>query len=361
MNNKSILLITTILASLSASASDKVVNVYNWSDYIDPASIKQFEKKTGIKVNYDVYDSNEILEAKLMAGGSGYDVVVPTGSFLERQAKAGIYTQIDKDNLSNYNNIDKAMASKMALHDPGNKHSVPYTWGTIGLGINTDMVKARLGDVELNSLDLIFNPEVTAKLADCGIAILDSPAEVISVALNYAGLDPNSENADDLKTAKALIKKARPHYKYFNSSRPIADLANGDICVALGYNGDMLQAKSRATEAGQGVKVEYLIPKEGTIAWFDMMAIPADAPHKKEAYAFIDFILKAETGAAISNYVYYAVANEAATQFVNDDVKSNIGIYPVGETKEKLFSQLAHTSRFDRKLTRAWTQIKTGR
>jgi len=361
MKKKSILLITTMLASLAASASDKVVNVYNWSDYIDPAAIKQFEKETGIKVNYDVYDSNEILEAKLMAGGSGYDVVVPTGSFLERQAKAGIYAQIDKNNLSNYNNIDKAMAGKMALHDPGNKHSVPYTWGTIGLGINTDMVKARLGDVELNSLDLIFKPEVAAKLADCGIGILDSPAEVMSIALNYAGLDPNSESDKDLKTTKAMIKKARPHYKYFDSSRLIADLANGDICVALGYNGDMLQANSRASEAGQGVKVEYLIPKEGTIAWFDMMAIPADAPHKKEAYAFINYILKAETGAGISNYVYYAVANEAAAKFVNDDIKSNVGIYPVGVAKENLFPQLAHTSRFDRKLTRAWSMIKTSR
>ncbi len=361
MKKKSILLITTMLASLAASASEKVVNVYNWSDYIDPASIKQFEKETGIKVNYDVYDSNEILEAKLMAGGSGYDVVVPTGSFLERQAKAGIYTKIDKSSLSNYNNIDKAMASKMALHDPDNKHSVPYTWGTIGLGVNPDMVKARLGDIELNSLDLIFKPEVAAKLADCGIGILDSPAEVMSIALNYEGLDPNSESSKDLSAAKSMIKKARPHYKYFDSSRLIADLANGDICVALGYNGDMLQANSRASEAGQGIKVEYLIPKEGTIAWFDMMAVPADAPHKEEAYAFINYILKAETGAAISNYVYYAVANQAATKFVNEDIKSNVGIYPVGETKEKLFSQLAHTSRFDRKLTRAWTQIKTGR
>ena len=315
MKKKSILLITTMLVSMTASASDKVVNVFNWTDYIDPAAVKQFEKETGIKVNYDVYDSNEILEAKLMAGGTGYDVVVPTGSFLERQAKAGIYAQIDRSSLSNYGNIDKAMASKMAFHDPDNKYGVPYTWGTIGLGVNTDMVKARLGDVKLNSLDLIFKPEVAAKLADCGIGIMDSPAEVMSIAMNYSGLDPNSEKGNDLKSTKAMIKQARPHYKYFDSSRLIADLANGDICVALSYNGDMLQAKNRASEAGQGVNLEYFIPKEGTIAWFDMMAIPADAPHKKEAYAFINYILKAETGAGISNYVYYAVANEAAAKF----------------------------------------------
>lgn len=361
MKKKNLLLLTTMLVSMATSASDRVVNVFNWTDYIDPAAVKQFEKETGIKVNYDVYDSNEILEAKLMAGGTGYDVVVPTGSFLERQAKAGIYAQIDKSNLSNYGNIDKAMATKMAFHDPDNKYGVPYTWGTIGLGVNLDMVKARLGDVELNSLDLIFKPEVAAKLADCGIGMMDSPAEVMSIAMNYSGLDPNSENGKDLKATKAMIKESRPHYKYFDSSRLIADLANGDICVALSYNGDMLQAKNRAVEAGQGVKLEYYIPKEGTIAWFDMMAIPADAPHKKEAYAFINYILKAETGAGISNYVYYAVANEAAAEFVNDDIKSNVGIYPVGAAKEKLFPQLAHTSRFDRKLTRAWSMLKTGR
>ncbi|MGB5447114.1 MAG: polyamine ABC transporter substrate-binding protein [Psychromonas sp.] len=361
MKKNSVLVLTTLFASMAASADGKVVNVYNWSDYIDPAAIKQFETETGIKVNYDVYDSNEVLEAKLMAGGSGYDVVVPTGAFLERQVKAGIYAEIDPGKLSNYGNIDKSMASKVALHDPENKHNVPYTWGTIGLGINTEMVKARLGDVDFASLDLIFKPEIAAKLADCGIGMLDSPAEVMSIALNYEGLDPNSEKEDDLKAAQAMVQKARVHYKYFNSGRLIADLANGDICVALGYNGDMLQSQSRAVEAEQGVKVEFLIPKEGTIAWFDLMAIPADAPHKEEAYAFINYILKAETAASISNYVYYAVANEAASEFVNDDVKSNIGIYPVAETKDKLFTQLAHTPRFDRILTRAWSAIKTSK
>jgi len=361
MKVKSITLASALLTSMTAFAAEKVVNVYNWSDYIDPAAVEIFEKQTGIKVNYDVYDSNEILEAKLMSGGSGYDVVVPTGSFLERQAKAGIYSTIDKSKLSNYRNIDPDMAAKMALHDPDNKHGVPYTWGTIGLGINQEMVKKRLGDVDLNSLDLVFNPEVAAKLADCGIGMLDSPAEVMAIALNYAGLDPNSEDGKDLKSATEMLQAARPHYKYFNSGRLIADLANGDICVAIGYNGDMLQAKSRADEAGQGVKVEYIIPKEGTIAWFDMMAIPSDAPHKEEAYQFVNFILSAKTGASIANYVYYAVANTAADEFINDDIKSNPGIYPTGVTKAKLFTQQAHTPRYDRKLTRAWTTIKTGR
>lgn len=361
MKVKSITLATALLTSITALAAEKVVNVYNWSDYIDPEAVKIFEKKTGIKVNYDVYDSNEILEAKLMSGGSGYDVVVPTGSFLERQAQAGIYSAIDKSKLPNYANIDAEMSAKMALHDPGNKFGVPYTWGTIGLGINQEMVKKRLGSADINSLDLVFDPKVAEKLADCGIGMLDSPAEVMAIALNYAGLDPNSEDAKDLKTAQKLLQNARPHYKYFNSGRLIADLANGDICVALGYNGDMLQAQSRADEAGQGVKVEYIIPKEGTLAWFDMMAIPADAPHKEEAYAFVNYILEAKTGASIANYVYYAVANKAADEFINDDIKTNVGIYPTAATKAKLFPQKAHTPRYDRKLTRAWTTIKTAR
>lgn len=363
MKMKSLTIVAALLASVSVSAiaADKVVNVYNWSDYMDPKTIKSFEKETGIKVNYDVYDSNEILEAKLMSGGSGYDVVVPTGAFLERQAKAGVYEVIDPSKLSNYGNIDKEMAAKIALHDPENKHNVPYTWGTVGLGINQEMVKARLGDVEFNSLDLVFKPEVAAKLADCGIGMLDSPAEVMSIALNYVGLDPNSEDAKDLKVATAMVKKARPHYKYFDSGRLIADLANGDICVALGYNGDLLQSQSRAVEAGLGVKVEYLIPKEGTIAWFDLMAIPADAPHKAEAYQFINYILKAESAASIANFVFYAVANKAADEFIIDDIKTNPGIYPTTEAKKTLFTQQSHTSRYDRKLTRAWSGIKTGR
>ena len=347
--------------STSALAEDKVLNVYNWSDYIDPAAVKQFEKETGIKVNYDVYDSNEVLEAKLMSGGSGYDVVVPTGAFLERQVQAGIYSEIDRSKLSNYGNLDTALISKIERHDAGNKHNVPYAWGTIGLGYNEKMVKERLGDMPLDTLDLIFNPEVAAKLADCGIGLLDSPAEVMSIALNYIGLDPNSESKADLKEGTKLLNSVRDSYKYFHSGKYISDLANGEICVALGYNGDILQAQSRAEEAGQGNKIGYVIPKEGTLVWFDLLAIPADAPHKDEAHQFIDYILKAETSAGISNYVYYAVANKAAEPMLNDDVKNNPGIYPSEAVKANLFTQNAHTAKFDRLLTRAWTGIKTGR
>lgn len=348
-------------ASTAVMASEQVVNVYNWSDYIDPAALVAFEKETGIKVNYDVYDTNEVLEAKLLAGGSGYDVVVPTASFLERQVKSGVYAEIDRSQLSNYGNLDTVMTDKVSTHDPDNKHSVPYTWGTIGLGYNVDMVKARLGDIPVDSWDLIFKPEIAAKLEDCGIGLLDSSSEVMAIALNYLGLDPNSEKKADLKKATALISAARPHYKYFHSSKYISDLANGDICVTLAYNGDVLQAQGTAADAGQGVNIAYTVPKEGAPVWFDLMAIPADAPHKAAAYKFINFILRPEIGASISNTVFFAVPNKAATEIVAPEVRNNKAVYPSDETKAVLYSQQAHSAKFDRKLTRAWTNIKTGR
>jgi len=363
MNRKIKGLATAIALSLStaSAAEQQVLNVYNWSDYIEPEAITKFEQETGIKVNYDVYDSNEVLEAKLMSGGSGYDIVVPTGAFLERQVQAGIYAPIDYTQLRNYSNVDMVLAEKVAFHDPGNRHNVPYAWGTIGLGYNEEMVKARLGDMPFDSLDLIFNPEVAAKLEDCGIAVLDSSAEVMAIALNYVGLDASSEKKKDLKKASAMLSAVRPHYKYFHSSKYISDLANGEICVALGYNGDILQAQSRAEEAGQGNKISYAIPREGTVVWFDLMAIPADAPNPEAAHKFIDYILQPEVAAGISNYVYYAVANTASESLLNEDVRTNPGIYPSEKVKEKLFTQTAHTAKYDRQLTRAWTNIKTGR
>lgn len=354
-------LATLLAMTTSVAAQEQVVNVYNWSDYIDPAAIEEFQKTTGIKVNYDVYDSNEVLEAKLMSGRSGYDVVVPTGSFLERHVQAGIYAEVDQSSLSNIGNLDAVLLKQIENHDAGNKHSVPWAWGTIGLGYNVDMLKQRLGDVPFDTLDLVFNPEVAAKVADCGIALLDSPAEVVSIALHYLGLDPNSEDKGDLKKAADLMKSVRSSIKYFHSSKSISDLANGEICVAMGYNGDMLQSKDRAAEAGQGVNVEFSIPSEGTMVWFDLMAIPADAPHKDNAHKFIDFILQPEIAAGISNYVFYAVPNTPAEKLLDAEVKNNQGIYPSDEVKAKLFTQQAHSAKFDRRLNRTWTAIKTNR
>lgn len=349
------------LASPCSFAAENTVNLYNWSDYIDPQALEAFQAEYGIKVNYNVFDSNELLESKLMPGRSGFDVVVPSNSFLERQAKAGVYADIDTTRLKNYGNLDKALLEKVAVNDPGNRYGVPYAWGTIGLGYNAAAVNQRLGDLPKDTLDLVFKPELSAKLKDCGIAILDSPAEIIGIALNYLGLDPNSENKDDLKRAEALLKANAGNYSYFHSSRYIADLASGDVCLALGYNGDVLQAAGRAADAGNGVNVEYAIPREGTLLWFDLMAIPADAEHKDAAYRFIDFILTPQAAASISNYVYYAVPNTQVMPLLADEVKNNPGIYPDEAVKAKLFTQAAHTPKFDRLLTRSWTNVKTGR
>ncbi len=344
-----------------AASAEGELNVYHWSDYVAEDTIEKFEAETGIKVNYDVYDSNEVLEAKMLTGSSGYDVVVPSVEFLARQAQAGVYSEIDKAALSNYGNLDPEIMKVVAVNDPDNTYGVPYMMYTTGLGYNTDMVSERIDEDKIGSWDMVFDPETAAKLADCGIAVLDSPSEIMAPALHYLGLDPNSEDKGDLEKATELMLSVRPHIRYFHSSQYINDLANGDICVAVGYSGDVLQARDRADEAGQGINLTYAIPKEGGQVGFDMMAIPDDAPNPENALKFIDFILQPEIAADISNYVYFANPNTAATEFVADEVKNDPGIYPSDEIRSKLFSIKPHTPRYDRSLTRAWTTIKTGK
>jgi putrescine transport system substrate-binding protein len=354
-------LAAALIASAGARAEEeKVLNVYNWSDYIAEDTISKFEEETGIKVNYDVYDSNEVLEAKLLAGNTGYDIVVPTASFLERQIKAGVYQKLDKAKLKNYGNLDKDILERLVAHDPDNAYSIPYMWGTTGIGYNVKMVEERMPDAPVDSFDMLYKPEVAAKFADCGVTLLDAPSEVFDTSLNYLGFDPNANDADDLKKAEEMLLKVRPYIKYFHSSQNINDLANGDICVALGWSGDMLIARDRADEAEQGVEIAYSIPKEGTIIWFDVMAVPSDAPHPENAHKFLDFIMRPEIVADISNYVYYANANTASTELVDEDVTGDPGIYPPPEVKANLFPDLADTPRFERLRTRAWTRLKTG-
>jgi putrescine transport system substrate-binding protein len=357
------LLASAAIASLlagSAMAQDNVVNIYNWSDYIAEDTIAKFKAETGITVNYDVFDSNETLEAKMLTGSSGYDVVVPSIEFMARQAQAGVFQPIDKAVLTNYGNLDPDILKIVATNDPDNAHGVPYMMFTVGLGYNADKVAERIDAGKIGSWDMLFNPETAAKLADCGIAVLDSPSEMVAAALHYLGLDPNSEDSGDLEKATALMQSIRPHVRYFHSSQYINDLANGEICLAIGYSGDVLQARDRAAEAGQGVKVAYAIPREGSQVGFDMLAIPADAPHAENALKFIDFILRPEVAAAITDQVFYANPNKAATEFVADTVRNDPGIYPSEDVRAKLFSLKPHASRFDRKLTRAWTSVKTG-
>lgn len=349
------------LALTAAAAEEKVLNVYNWSDYIAKDTIANFEKKTGIKVNYDVFDSNEVLEGKLLSGSTGYDIVVPSGSFLERQITAGVFSKLDRSKLSNYGNLDKDLLQRVAGHDPGNEHAIPYLWGTTGIGYNIKKVAKAMPDAPVDSWDMVFNPDVVARFAGCGVSLLDAPTELYANLMNYLGRDPASEKKEDVKLFEQHMLKIRPHIKYFHSSKNINDLANGEICVSMGWSGDMLQARDRAAEAKQGVEVAYIIPKEGALIWFDTLAIPADAPHPNNAHLFLNYLMEPEVAAAVSNHVSYANINNASLAFVNDDVKSDPGIYPSAEVKAKLFPDKAHSPKFTRLLTRAWTKIKTGR
>jgi putrescine transport system substrate-binding protein len=348
-------------APAAANTEEKVVNVYNWSDYIAEDTIANFEKETGIKVNYDMYDGNETLETKLLAGNSGYDVVVPSASFLERQIKAGVYQKLDKSKLPNLKNMDPEVMQRAALHDPGNEYGVDYMWGTTGIGYNPDKIAKVFPNAPVDSWSLVYEPENASKLKKCGIAVLDSPSEITSTVLSYLGKDPNSQSPDDLALVEAKLLKIRPYIRYIHSSQYINDLANGEICVAVGYSGDVLQARDRAAEAKNNVTVKYAVPKEGTIIWFDMMAIPKDAPHPNNAHAWINFMMKPEIVGAISNFVNYANGNKESLPFVNDDVKNDPGIYPPAEVKAKLFPDLAETPEFTRLLTRTWTRFQTGK
>lgn len=342
-------------------AQENVVNVYNWSDYIADDTIAKFEAETGIKVNYDVYDNNEIVDTKLLAGNSGYDIVVPSGSFLQRQVKAGLLLPLDKSKLPNLVNMDPAIMKAATQFDPDNAHSVPYMINTIGLGYNVAKATAALGEgVALDSWDLLFKPELAEKLATCGIAVIDSPSEVMGIALHYLGLDPNSESEEDLAKGEALLTSIKPYVRYFHSSQYIDDLGNGEICLALGYSGDVFIAADAAKQAAQGVEVNYVIPKEGAPTLFDFLAVPVDAPHPENAMKFINFIMEPEIVAAITNYVFYANPNVKALPFVDDEVKNNPGIYPPADVMAKTFVMTAHSPEYEELLTRTWTRIKTG-
>ena len=345
---------------VAGAADEKVLNVYNWSDYIAEDTISNFEERTGIKVNYDVFDSNEVLEAKLLAGNSGYDVVVPTASFMERQIKAGVFGKLDRSKLANYGNLDAAILKRVAAHDPGNEHAIPYMWGTTGFGFDINKVEAALPGAPVDSWRMIFDPEVVSKLAGCGVTVLDAPTEVFANLMAFLGRDPNGESNEDVRLFEEHMMTIRPHVKYFHSSQNINDLANGEICVAMGWSGDMLIARDRAAEAEQGVEIAYTIPREGAVMWFDNLAIPSDAPHPVNAHLFLDYIMEPEVAAAISNYVFYANANSTSLPHVDDEVKTDPGIYPSDAVKANLFPDLADSAKFTRLLTRAWTRVKTG-
>lgn len=344
----------------AGAQEEKILHVFNWSDYIAEDSVPNFEKQSGIKVTYDVFDSNDVLETRLLAGNSGFDLVVPSASFLERQIKAGVFQKLDKSQLPNLKNMDPDIMNRVGLHDPNNEYAIPYLWGTTGIGYNEDKIKKILGDVKPDSWNYIYDPKLVAKFKDCGLSLLDAPDEILKTVLAWMGRDPNSQKEEDLKAAEAKLMPIRPFVRKIHSSQYIDDLANGDLCIAVGWSGDILQARDRADEAGQGVKIKYAIPKEGTILWFDMLAIPADAKHPKNAHAFINYLMDPQVAANNSNFVNYANGNGASLSMVKDDVKNDPGIYPTPEVKAKLFPSLAYGEDFQRLMNRMWTKFQTG-
>jgi putrescine transport system substrate-binding protein len=346
--------------AVSAQAAP-TVHIYNWSDYIGQNTLADFEKASGIKPVYDVFDSNETLEGKLLAGHTGYDVVVPSNHFLGKQIKAGAFQKLDKSQLSNLSNLDPVLLKRLEKNDPGNQYAVPYLWGTNGIGYNVEKVKAALGVDQIDSWAVLFEPENIKKLSSCGVAFLDSADEMLPAMLNYMGLSPNSQNPEDYKKAEAKLLAIRPYVTYFNSSKYISDLANGEICVAAGFSGDVFQAKARAAEAGKGIDIAYVIPKEGGNLWFDMLAIPRDAGNVKEAHAFINYLLKPDVIAQVSDAVGYANPNPKAGELMDQAVRTDPAVYPPQEIVDKLYVNSELPPKIQRLMTRSWTKVKTGK
>ncbi len=339
----------------------ETLRIYNWSDYIDPALIKQFETESGVKVQYDTFDSNEVLETKVLTGGTGYDIVAPSNHNVPRYITAKALQPLDFAKLPGRTNLWPELMARMEPFDPGGKYTIPYMWGTMGIGYNKAEIAKRLPGVKIDSWDVVFKPENLAKLKDCGVYFLDASEDMYAVTLNYLGKDPNSKAVADYEAATDLLLKLRPSVTKFHSSEYINALANGDACVAVGYSGDILQAADRAKEAKNGVEVGYAIPKEGSQVWFDVFAIPADAPHPDAAYKFLDFMLRPEIIAKASNHTEYANANAAATKLVDPELRDNPNVYPTPEVFGRLFVTTTKDQGLLRDVNRLWTKVMNGR
>lgn len=349
------------VAAAPPPAEDKVLNVLNWSDYIAPDTIEKFERETGIKVNYDVFDSNEVLETKLLTGRTGYDVVVPTDYFLERQAKQGILLPLDKAKLPNLKNLDPFVMQQLQGADPGNRYGVPYAGVITGIGYNVAKLKKLLGDVPVDSWAIVFDPKYAARLKDCGFTTLDGQSENFVSARIWLGLDPESERLEDLNAAETVLLKVRPFLRYFHSSQYINDLANGETCISLAWSGDVLQARDRARDAGKGVEIAFAVPKEGALRAFDMLAMPADAPHPDNAHRFLDYILRADVSADITKFRRFPSANLAAEKLADPELHADPIVFPPPDTVARLKTHRAETLTYTRYANRAWTRIRTGR
>jgi len=351
-----------VLISAPAKAEDRVVNFYNWSNYMAPDVLEAFTKETGIKVVYDTFDANETLETRLMAGKSGYDVVVPTAYFLQRQITARIFQKLDKSKLPNLANAWPVVTQRLATYDPGNLYAANYMWGTTGIGYNVKMVQKILGpDARIDSWDIIFKPENLAKFKDCGVHMLDSADDIFPAALGYLGLDPNSTKQADLEKAADLVSKVRPYVRKFHSSEYLSALATGEICLVVGWSGDVMQARSRAAEAKSDVEIGYTIPKEGAQMFFDNLAIPADAQHVAEAYELINYLYRPDVAAKNSDFLSYANGNLASQKLIDPKILGDKNIYPDDATLAKLFVITARDPATQRIINRLWTRVKTGR
>ena len=353
--------LTVVLAAASTAAlADETVNISNWNSYIAPDTLTNFTQATGIKTTYDIHDSNEVLESKLMTGNTGYDVVSPSNHFLSRLIKAGAIQKLDKSQLPNWKNLDPVLMQKLEVNDPGNQYGFPYMWGTAGIGYNVEKIKAIFGNTDVTrSWKMLFDEENIKKLSQCGVAFIDNPTQVLPITLNYLGLPPHSHEPADYKKAEQALLKIRPYIQYFHASKYISDLANGNVCVVIGFNGDIVQAAASAREAKNGIDIAYSIPDEGTTLWFDMMVMPKSAPHEKNAYAYMNYLLDPKVIANISNSIHYANPNAAAAEFLNPDVKEDSAIYPPKSVMEKLFTVEELPAAIARLSTRLWTKLKT--
>jgi putrescine transport system substrate-binding protein len=341
------------------AADTQVVNLYTWSDYLAPDTLANFEKQTGIKVHVSYFDTNETLEARIMTGNSGYDVVVPTAPYMQRQILSGAYLPLDKAALPNLANLDPTLMARVAQNDPGNAHSIIYAWGTVGIGYNETQVADALPEGHPDSWRLVFDPAVASRLARCGISLIDDPAGIVRLVLKYLGRDTDKPSTQDLAAAEAALLAIRPFVRTIDSVSNIEAIANGDICIAVAYNGDFVQARKRALEAGNGIKVDFLIPAEGALLWFDMLAIPRNAPHAANAHRFINYMLEPRVIADISNFTGFANANSAALPLLDQGIAANPTVYPTEDQRRRLFVQTMDSPDQSRAITRLWQKFKT--
>lgn len=358
-----VLLLALVLLPAAPAAAQQELNVYNWTDYIDPHVLEGFQQETGIRIRYDVYDSLETLEGKMSAGHSGYDIIVPSSEpTFARLVRAGALLPLDRERIPNWRNLDPRLMQRVAKADPGNRHGAIYLWGTVGLGFRPDKVQELAPDVPTDSLDLLLKPENAARLARCGLAVMDSAMDVLPTVLHWLGKDPDTTQAADLRAAEQALLAIRPHLRAIPGSGALMDmLATGEICMALTYSGDVIQAAARAREAGRGVELAYLAPKSGAHLWFDMLAIPADAPHPEAAHAFINYLLRPEVMAAITSKVRYPNAVPASRPLVTEAVREDPNVYPPEEVMAHAFLPGTLPASGERARGRMWNRFKSGR